>query len=147
MNSDARRALVRGLYPLTNDACARCTKPYSCCRPPFCRAVAAGLRATGRPVPEPTGHPSGLPFMGERGCIIPPELRPLCTVYACETEPHTQTRDYKRVLEREREKAWRDPDVQKLRDVARETLLADPEIRGPLEAARAECIRLQGGPA
>jgi hypothetical protein len=30
----------------------------------------------------PTGHPR-LPFMGETGCVVPPHMRPMCTMHTC----------------------------------------------------------------
>ena len=30
-----------------------------------------------------TDHPR-LPFLGENGCVVPPHLRPICTVHVCE---------------------------------------------------------------
>lgn len=143
MKSDARRALVSGLYPLTNDACAKCEpRPLSCCRPIFCRATEAGLRATGREVPEPGGHPV-LKFMGPTGCVVAPELRPLCTRHACEDQPHTNTREYRRAHEREEAKAFADPDVQALAEAGRALLMAEA---GPdLERQRCAIERLMGG--
>jgi hypothetical protein len=30
-----------------------------------------------------TEHPS-LPFMGTNGCVVPPHLRPVCTIHTCD---------------------------------------------------------------
>lgn len=31
----------------------------------------------------PTDHPT-IPFLGPGGCVVPPHLRPLCTLHTCE---------------------------------------------------------------
>lgn len=59
-----------------------CRVPYSCCSPEHCDfsmdfAMRRGVEL------RPTGHPK-LPMMGETGCIVPPHLRPMCTVHTCE---------------------------------------------------------------
>ena len=35
-------------------------------------------------VPETQPHPKGLLFIGEKGCTVPPYLRPLCTLHTCD---------------------------------------------------------------
>jgi hypothetical protein len=85
--------------------------------------------------------------MGPRGCVLVPEERPLCTLYACENQPHTQEREFKRRLEDARAKAFSDPEVAKMAEVARASLLSDPEIASGLEGARERCMKLMGGPA
>jgi hypothetical protein len=66
---------------------AKCEKEcmghsFSCCSPEYCEMALRHASATGHPVPY-TGH-SRLPLMGERGCVVAPHLRRLCTIHICE---------------------------------------------------------------
>lgn len=69
----------------TAPECANtCNPPHSCCDEMYCEA--ANRHALSRGVTlQPTGHPR-LPFMSVegKGCVVPPHLRPICTVHTCE---------------------------------------------------------------
>ena len=83
--------LYKKMEELTAPLCAGGTElcrqfqnfPVRCCHRKYCegaRRFAAekyGIRL------ENTGHPF-VPFMGKSGCVIPPHLRPQCTLHACE---------------------------------------------------------------
>jgi hypothetical protein len=70
---------------MTRPKClGECPEPGACCQPGYCdfaeqRAAQFGVALT--PQPHPT-----LRFMGPAGCVVPPYLRPLCSVHVC--EPH-----------------------------------------------------------
>jgi hypothetical protein len=81
-------SLYRAVADLTRDHCG-CdpAKPYRCCEPQYC-AIAAdhaqkywGVDIAStyiNPDPQPA-----IPFLGPSGCIVPPHLRPLCSLHAC----------------------------------------------------------------
>ncbi|MET0465267.1 MAG: hypothetical protein ABW007_19050 [Chitinophagaceae bacterium] len=57
-------------------------KPNRCCDPHYCAIAKQSAIDFGGTPPEPTGHPT-LPYMGEKGCIMPPHYRHLCTAHVC----------------------------------------------------------------
>ena len=74
--------LFQQMYELTRPECDKCACPRSCCSPEYCDmageiADEAGVQLIA------TGHPT-LKYMGESGCIVPPHLRPLCTLHTCD---------------------------------------------------------------
>ena len=107
---------LRRLHVFTNALCATCEPKFGCCSPLFCDIVAAGLIAVGRPVPPRGAHPE-LRFMGPSGCTIEPELRPGCTGFVCQEK--LQDRKVRREYDRLQAKAFDDPEVEKMRDVAK----------------------------
>ncbi len=71
----------------TKGECAKCRIPHSCCSPEYCEIAARWAKEEYGIELTPTGHPK-LPFMGfakgrNTGCIVPPHLRPLCTLHVC----------------------------------------------------------------
>lgn len=70
------------MYEMTNAECKKCRVPLSCCSPEYCEMVEQDSQAQGI-VLQRTDHPT-LPFMGPDGCIVPPHLRPICTVHTCD---------------------------------------------------------------
>jgi len=71
-------ALYQQMADLTRPKCGECRSPMSCCDPMYCDMadeISLGKIAK-------TGHPT-LKFMGPGGCVVPPHLRPLCTLHVC----------------------------------------------------------------
>lgn len=75
-------ALWNEMYEMTNKECGKCRAPYSCCSPEYCEQADDYSQEHGV-ILQRTGHLK-LPFMGPNGCIVPPHLRPTCTVYTCD---------------------------------------------------------------
>jgi hypothetical protein len=75
-------SLYQEMYELTRDRCGCEDQPNHCCSKEYCIAAAGfsllfyGVRLA------PTEHPS-IPFMSPLGCIVPPHLRPVCTLHVC----------------------------------------------------------------
>ena len=67
---------------MTLPKCQGCPVPLSCCDPMYCSIAEEYSKGKGYEVPSHTGHPK-LPFMGATGCILPPHMRPLCTLHTC----------------------------------------------------------------
>lgn len=78
----ALRELYKAMSTATRPKCGACRVPLSCCAHEYCGLVAERAEEFGEPVPTETGHPR-LPYMGEHGCVVPPHLRPLCTMHVC----------------------------------------------------------------
>lgn len=96
---------------LTNEKCKTCpvTEKYRCCDKMFCAMVAAELKKKGIHI-EPTGNPE-VPFMGDRGCVVPPEHRPFCSTFVC--APHLEEdRKFRREYCRTRDKIEEDPALE-----------------------------------
>jgi hypothetical protein len=72
------------MYRHTEPECRlTCKNPHSCCTPEYCQiAEEMALKFFDTKL-EPTGHET-LKFMGKHGCIVPPEMRLICTVHTCE---------------------------------------------------------------
>lgn len=66
------------LSDLCVEACKNCNdpEPYRCCDKMFCNIVAKTYKGE-----QP--NIGGLPFMGEKGCVVPPDQRPMCTGFVC----------------------------------------------------------------
>ena len=78
--------LYQQMYELTEPECAcSCRCPRSCCSPEYCEMAIEMARQYWDVDLEPlrTGH-DRLPFMGEKGCVVAPHLRPLCTLHTCD---------------------------------------------------------------
>ena len=71
------------LAEATAPKCGSCLAAYACCTPQQCEDTAAfALETFGVTFEHQGGR---LPFLGEKGCIVPPHLRPICSVHVCET--------------------------------------------------------------
>ena len=67
---------------LTKRKClATCHQMGSCCDAMYCRMAEETAKAHGVTV-EPTGNPK-VPFAGEKGCVMPPQFRQMCTLHQC----------------------------------------------------------------
>jgi len=75
--------LFQEMYELTEPECRlTCRCPQSCCSPEYCEMAAEEAAREGIYL-ERHCHPT-LPFMGLKGCTVPPYLRPLCTLHTCD---------------------------------------------------------------
>lgn len=70
------------MYEMTNAECKKCKVPFSCCSSEYCEQADDYSQEQGV-ILQKTDHPT-LPFMGPKGCIVPPHLRPTCTIYTCD---------------------------------------------------------------
>ena len=57
-------------------------KKYRCCEIKYCRLAAKFAKEKYDIDLQPTGN-TELLFMGEHGCVVPPHLRPICTLHVC----------------------------------------------------------------
>lgn len=112
MKESAKNALCK-IQQLTLKACQGCVtdNPYRCCSSEFCRAVEAGLKAVSKDIPK-TSHPS-LQYMSEKGCVVPPELRPGCSGYVCQGALE-KDRNFRREYVRLHDKFSQDETVNKM---------------------------------
>lgn len=84
MSKKLRNELVKlyqAMADLTKPKCATCRIPFSCCDAMYCEFAADLAKREGVEL-QRTNHPK-LPFMGPTGCIVPPHLRPMCTMHEC----------------------------------------------------------------
>lgn len=73
--------LYKEMSELTSPECGACPVPHSCCDKLACDMATAYAAELGVTL-TPTGHDK-LPYMGENGCVVPPHLRPICTLHTC----------------------------------------------------------------
>lgn len=81
--------LYRQMAELTAPECrSTCRTPFSCCSPEYCLAAQdwAKLRwgTELTPVNGRSTRGEPLPFLGPNGCVVPPHMRPMCTLHTCE---------------------------------------------------------------
>lgn len=67
---------------LTAPKCAACRAPFACCSKDQCEGTKDFAKEHFGVTLEETG--GKLPFLGDNGCVVPPHLRPLCSVHVCE---------------------------------------------------------------
>jgi len=75
------------MYQLTNPECGQCRVPYSCCSAEYCHMARDHAKDMwGEDLPEIGKFPySGkVPYLVSDRCIVPPHLRPLCTLHTCD---------------------------------------------------------------
>lgn len=112
--------LYREMSELTAPECARvCKIPHSCCSPEYCDmaeeiAAEAGVTLTR------TDHPT-LKFMGPKGCIVEPHLRPLCTLHTCDVNnlgfkrnDEAWTKRYFEIREALEESMWQEREASRV---------------------------------
>lgn len=74
--------LYAQMHELTLPKCRdSCRVPLSCCSPEYCD-MAEEMAAVRGVVVEQQQHAT-LKYMGPGGCVMPPHLRPLCTLHVC----------------------------------------------------------------
>jgi len=79
------KKLSIAIHEYTLPKCASCKIPYICCSKGYCEtAQEYASREYGVDISSlRTNHPK-LPFMGEKGCVVPHHLKPICTIHLCE---------------------------------------------------------------
>lgn len=55
---------------------------YRCCERQYCEMARKFAKEKYSIDLQETGSPD-LPFMGEAGCVVPPHLRPVCSLHVC----------------------------------------------------------------
>lgn len=80
--------LYREMYELTNPKCGECKIPFSCCDPFTCEMVKEFAAEQGKHFELIDGM-----FLEDNACIIPPHLRPLCTLHVCAINSNGCTSD------------------------------------------------------
>lgn len=87
--------LFQKMAELTLPQCQhKCNLPLSCCSAEYCEEAKRYAKEDWGIDLQFTEHPE-LPFMGEKGCIVPPHLRPLCTLHVCKINAVGTTGDAK----------------------------------------------------
>lgn len=76
-------SLYKEMYDLTLPECKSCRVPLSCCSPEYCEMAKGIAKNVWGVELQSTDHPK-LPFMSPTGCIVPPHLRPNCTMHTCD---------------------------------------------------------------
>lgn len=111
---------LRKLQEFTGKLCASCPSATAnrCCDTEFCKAVEQGLQSIGKEIPKTT-HPT-LQYMGEKGCVVPAELRPGCSGFLCNS--HLTDRKVRKQYDHLHTKFMNDPAVMKLMDIANKYL-------------------------
>lgn len=84
--------LYQQLSELTNPMCGKCAHSYGCCSKEYCELVEDRAKELGVTIPEKTNNP--IPYMGGNGCVVPPYLRPICTMHTCDINSLGFVRDY-----------------------------------------------------
>lgn len=83
MHSARLIKLFKTMSELTAPECAKtCNVPHSCCSSEYCDMAQDFINREGADV-QIQDHPI-LKYMGPNGCVVPPHLRPLCTLHTCE---------------------------------------------------------------
>jgi hypothetical protein len=75
--------IYQQMSELTAPICANsCKNRFKCCDKVHCEAAEKHAKERYDIELKRTNHPE-LPFMGEWGCVVPPHLRPVCTLHTC----------------------------------------------------------------
>lgn len=82
--------------------------PFRCCDKMFCDLVKEHNFVLGQTLPEPP-NVGGIPFMGEKGCVVPPHQRPYCSGWVC--PHHLKDHDFKKRYNRIIAKIKQDPEA------------------------------------
>ena len=83
MHGDLIEAYAQMAAHTRPECASTCVLPHSCCAPEYCESARLWALSEWGVELQETGHPR-LPYMGESGCVVPPHLRPICTVHTCE---------------------------------------------------------------
>ena len=98
VNDNLRRLLISA-HRMTNDICAQCTPPFHCCNSVGAKACAYSVRIAKEEFGVSLYFPKldlGEVILTSHGCPIPPEIRPSCSLYACqETVDRIATPEWK----------------------------------------------------
>jgi len=103
--------LYKEMARLTEPICRNCKPPYHCCSNAGCQHAwnwtknTYGLEMMPSEVPFILGV-GRVPFLTHHGCMVPPEYRPLCTIWLCKdaVKPVGYAELLKEIAEAERER-------------------------------------------
>lgn len=86
MKNKKVETLYKELADITRKKCAGCNVPFGCCDSFYCEMAEKYAKNQYGVDLTPTGfaNKKGLKFMSENGCIVPPHLRPVCTIHICD---------------------------------------------------------------
>jgi len=105
---------IRKIAELTGPKCASCPggDQYRCCDKMFCSTVKI---PSGIHFDKP--NVNGIPYMGEKGCVLPPEYRPMCSTFVCggHLDDRKFRREYDRLMDKVRKEFPEYPDSAHLR--------------------------------
>ncbi len=106
--------ILKRLSDLTSPHCQNCPTDleYRCCDKVFCEAARHFMEKLKVEIPKNTDHKS-LPFMGEKGCILPPHHRPICAGYVCAGHLR-KNRGLRRIWEQLHIKLFQDHEFEKM---------------------------------
>lgn len=82
MNIEELIDLYKKMYELTLPECKKCRVPLSCCSPEYCDMAEGYAKEEWGVELKPLENRS-LKFLDDDGCIVPPHLRPMCTMHTC----------------------------------------------------------------
>jgi hypothetical protein len=68
---------------LTNEICASCPRPYSCCISLGCAHTKFWAKTAWSVKLKEQSSAGDLPFLGDSGCTVRPFLRPVCAIAVC----------------------------------------------------------------
>jgi hypothetical protein len=107
---DNTKKLLNDLSNVMVKKCKDCPSDdeFRCCDVLFCGFVEKYLNSKGIFKDKP--NVGGIPYMGEKGCVLPPELRPQCTGFSC--QENFEDRKFRREYDRLVEKINKDPDLK-----------------------------------
>ena len=72
------------LADYTRPKCGACRAPHACCSKEQCEDVRSFAEMAFGVALEDAPDAERLPFLGAEGCVVPPHLRPICSVHVCE---------------------------------------------------------------
>jgi hypothetical protein len=75
--------LFQRMADLTKPKCETCRVPLSCCDSMYCDMAERMIDEAGLSSEIRKTEHASLPYMGPSGCVVPPHLRPLCTLHVC----------------------------------------------------------------
>lgn len=76
-------ALYQEMADHTAPECATvCRLPHSCCEKRYCEMALGFAKSRGVDL-QPLWREQPIPFLHENGCVVPPHLRPICTLHTC----------------------------------------------------------------
>jgi hypothetical protein len=124
---DRTKNCFKKLADITGQKCAGCPsmaekdgtpfseheKKFRCCDKLFCSKVKSDLTQMGIMIAEP--NVGGIPFMGEKGCVVPAHLRPYCSGFVC--HPHFKDREFRREYDRLINKITTDPEAPAMPEI------------------------------
>lgn len=82
---DSLKELFQQMYELTNPLCGKCPVPYSCCDTKYCDIATKYAKDVYNIDLTIFDTGNKVKYLDkEKGCLIPPHLRPMCTLHVCD---------------------------------------------------------------